>query len=62
MIDDLEPRSFSFNSPHGACPTCTGLGTQLVIDPELVLPDKTKSIKAGALVPWNKMPTEIAGG
>ncbi|HMQ29020.1 MAG TPA: hypothetical protein PKA98_23730, partial [Acidimicrobiales bacterium] len=34
MIDDLEPRSFSFNSPHGACPTCTGLGTQLVIDPE----------------------------
>ncbi len=60
MIDDLEPRSFSFNSPHGACPTCTGLGTQLVIDPELVLPDKTKSIKAGALVPWNKMPTEIS--
>src|SRR5947208_12734 len=59
-IDELEPRSFSFNSPHGACPTCTGLGTQLVIDPELVIPDRTKSIKAGALVPWNKMPTEIS--
>ncbi len=58
-IDELEPRSFSFNSPHGACPTCAGLGTQLVIDPELVIPDKTKSIKAGALVPWNRMPTEI---
>ncbi|HKF85963.1 MAG TPA: excinuclease ABC subunit UvrA, partial [Candidatus Limnocylindrales bacterium] len=59
-IDELEPRSFSFNSPHGACPTCTGLGTQLVIDPALVLPDRSKSIRAGALVPWNKMPTEIS--
>ncbi len=60
MIDELEPRSFSFNSPHGACPTCTGLGTQLVLDPALVIPDRTKSIKAGALAPWNKMPTEIS--
>ena len=60
MIDELEPRSFSFNSPHGACPTCTGLGTQLVIDPDLVIPDRSKSIRAGALVPWNKMPTEIS--
>ncbi len=59
-IDELEPRSFSFNSPHGACPTCTGLGTQLVIDPDLIIPDKSRSIKAGALVPWNKMPTEIS--
>ena len=59
-IDELEPRSFSFNSPHGACPTCTGLGTQLVIDPDLVMPDRTRSIKAGALAPWNKMPTEIS--
>ena len=50
-IDELEPRSFSFNSPHGACPTCTGLGTQLVMDPDLVIPDRTKSIRAGALVP-----------
>ena len=59
-IDELEPRSFSFNSPHGACPTCTGLGTQLVIDPALVIPDKRRSIRAGALAPWNKMPTEIS--
>ena len=59
-IDELEPRSFSFNSPHGACPTCTGLGTQLVIDPDLVIPDRSQSIRAGALVPWNKMPTEIS--
>jgi excinuclease ABC subunit A len=59
-IDDLEPRSFSFNSPHGACPTCTGLGTQLVIDPDLVIPDRNKSIRAGALAPWNKMPAEIS--
>jgi excinuclease ABC subunit A len=59
-IDELEPRSFSFNSPHGACPTCTGLGTQLVIDPERVIPDKHKSIRAGALAAWNKMPTEIS--
>ena len=60
MIDELEPRSFSFNSPHGACPTCTGLGTQLVIDPAMVIPDRSKSIRAGALAPWNKMPTEIS--
>jgi len=58
-IDELEPRSFSFNSPHGACPTCTGLGTQLVMDPDLVIPDRRKSVLAGALAPWNKMATEI---
>ena len=60
MIEDLEPRSFSFNSPHGACATCTGLGSQLVMDPGLVMPDRSKSIRAGALAPWNKMPTEIS--
>ncbi len=60
MIDELEPRSFSFNSPHGACPTCTGLGTQLVMEPDLVIPDTSKTIRNGALVPWNKMPTEIS--
>ena len=51
-MDELEPRSFSFNSPHGACPTCTGLGTQLEIDPDLVIPDRGRSIQLGALVPW----------
>ena len=56
--DELEPRSFSFNSPHGACPECTGLGTKLEIDPDLVIPDKAKSLANGALVPWARMPTD----
>src|SRR3954447_7015509 len=56
--DDLEPRSFSFNSPHGACPDCAGLGTRLEIDPDLVIPDKSKSLANGALVPWARMPTD----
>ncbi len=43
-VDELEPRSFSFNSPHGACPGCTGLGTKLEIDPDLVIPDRSKSL------------------
>jgi excinuclease ABC subunit A len=59
-LDELEPRSFSFNSPHGACPACTGLGTQLVIDPGLVVPDQAKSVAQGALLPWAKMPTEAS--
>jgi excinuclease ABC subunit A len=59
-IDELEPRSFSFNSPHGACPLCTGLGTRLEIDPDLVIPDKSKSLAKGALVPWAKMPTDAS--
>ena len=53
-IDELEPRSFSFNSPHGACPVCTGLGTQLVFDEDLVLPDRSLSLADGAFVPWSK--------
>jgi excinuclease ABC subunit A len=57
-IDELEPRSFSFNSPHGACPACTGLGTRLEIDPGLVIPDRSKSLAQGALVPWSRMPTD----
>ncbi|HKG18287.1 MAG TPA: excinuclease ABC subunit UvrA, partial [Candidatus Limnocylindrales bacterium] len=59
-IDELEPRSFSFNSPHGACPACTGLGTKLEIDPDLVIPDKSKSLANGALVPWARMPTDAS--
>jgi excinuclease ABC subunit A len=51
-LPELAPRIFSFNSPHGACPTCTGLGTRREIDPELVVPDPTLSISQGALVPW----------
>jgi excinuclease ABC subunit A len=49
---ELEPRIFSFNSPHGACDRCTGLGSQMEIDPELVVPDPTLSIAEGALAPW----------
>ena len=59
-IDELEPRSFSFNSPHGACPTCTGLGTRLEIDAELVIPDRSKSVLKGAVVPWSRMPTDAS--
>ncbi|OGO55490.1 MAG: excinuclease ABC subunit A [Chloroflexi bacterium RBG_16_70_13] len=59
-IDELEPRSFSFNSPHGACPTCTGLGTRLEIDPRLVIPDRSKSVLSGAVVPWSRMPTDAS--
>jgi excinuclease ABC subunit A len=50
---ELEPRSFSFNSPHGACPTCQGLGTQMEIDPDLVIPNKDLSLNQGAIRPWN---------
>jgi excinuclease ABC subunit A len=49
---ELEPRIFSFNSPHGACQRCTGLGSQMEIDPELVVPDPALSISEGAIAPW----------
>jgi excinuclease ABC subunit A len=52
-LPELEPRIFSFNSPHGACPRCTGLGAQQEIDPDLLVPDPTLSIGEGALVPWS---------
>ncbi|MFZ5915865.1 MAG: excinuclease ABC subunit UvrA [Chloroflexota bacterium] len=50
---ELEPRSFSFNSPHGACPVCQGLGTQMEIDPDLVIPNPDLSLEEGAIRPWN---------
>jgi excinuclease ABC subunit A len=52
--NELEPRNFSFNSPFGACPVCDGLGHKLEIDPDLVVKDKTKSIRGGAIEPWRK--------
>jgi excinuclease ABC subunit A len=52
-LPELEPRIFSFNSPHGACPRCTGLGAQLEIDPDLLVPDTSISLAEGALVPWS---------
>ncbi len=51
-IGELEPRMFSFNSPFGACPECDGLGHKLEVDPDLVIPDWTISLKKGAIVPW----------
>ena len=56
-VDELEPRSFSFNSPHGACPSCTGLGSRLEIDPDRVT-NKNLPLSAGALVPWARLPME----
>jgi len=51
-LGEIAPRTFSFNSPHGACPVCTGLGFKLEIDPELVIPNKEMSINQGAIRPW----------
>ena len=51
-LGEIEPRSFSFNSPHGACPDCTGLGITMEVDPELVIPDHSKSLSDGAIAPW----------
>ncbi|MFF2088056.1 excinuclease ABC subunit UvrA [Nocardia sp. NPDC058176] len=53
-IEDLEPRSFSFNSPYGACPDCTGLGIRKEVDPELVVPDPELSLAEGAIAPWSR--------
>lgn len=52
VLPELQPRIFSFNAPHGACPRCTGLGAQQEIDPDLLVPDPSLSIDDGALVPW----------
>jgi excinuclease ABC subunit A len=54
-LPEIAPRTFSFNSPHGACPTCTGLGTLLVIDPELIVTHPELSLAEGAIVPWSKV-------
>ncbi|GAB4098875.1 excinuclease ABC subunit UvrA [Sinomonas halotolerans] len=52
-IDEIEPRSFSFNNPFGACPACTGIGTKLEVDEELVVPDPELSLSEGAIAPWS---------
>lgn len=54
-IPELEPRTFSFNSPQGACPVCTGLGSRLVVDPELVIPNGRLTIAEGAIRPYNRI-------
>ena len=53
-IPEIEPRLFSFNNPFGACPTCDGLGSELKVSPELVIPDTSLSLKDGAIAPWSK--------
>src|SRR5258708_9742827 len=52
-FDELEPRSFSFNSPWGACPDCTGLGTRMEVDPELVVSDPDQTLAGGVIGPWS---------
>ncbi len=52
-FEELEPRSFSFNSPWGACPDCTGLGTRMEVDPDLVVPDSQATLEEGAISPWS---------
>jgi excinuclease ABC subunit A len=52
-VDDLEPRSFSFNSPYGACPECVGLGIRKEVDPDLVVPDPERTLAEGAVAPWS---------
>ncbi|MCC8416793.1 MAG: excinuclease ABC subunit UvrA [Rickettsia endosymbiont of Gnoriste bilineata] len=59
QITEIEPRIFSFNSPFGACPKCEGLGKELVLDKELIIPDGKISIKDGAIAPWGKISSKF---
>ena len=62
-LDEIEPRTFSFNAPYGACPVCTGLGFKLEIDPELIISDPDKSLAEGVIEPWSntKMTSQYYG-
>ncbi len=57
-LGEVEPRTFSFNSPHGACPECTGIGTTMVFDPDLIVPNKRLSPLEGAILPWSRLTTK----
>jgi len=57
-VPELEPRTFSFNSPHGACPVCTGIGSRMEVDPELVIPNGRLTIAEGAIRPYNRVNTD----
>jgi excinuclease ABC subunit A len=59
-LPELNPRNFSFNSPHGACPDCTGLGTRLEVDPELVIPNRKLTLAEGAIRPWSKTTSRLS--
>ncbi|OJY37694.1 MAG: excinuclease ABC subunit A [Rhizobiales bacterium 65-9] len=60
-IPEIEPRLFSFNNPFGACPTCDGLGHEMTIDPELVVPDESATLRGGAIAPWAKSTSPYYG-
>ncbi len=60
-IEEIEPRLFSFNNPFGACPACDGLGTENYMDPELVVPDDSKSLRDGVIMPWANSPSPYYG-
>ncbi len=57
-LDDIEPRTFSFNAPYGACPECTGIGSRLEVDPDLVVPDEEATLAGGAIAPWAQTSSE----
>ncbi|MFC4614853.1 excinuclease ABC subunit UvrA [Cellulomonas algicola] len=57
-LDEIEPRTFSFNAPYGACPECTGIGSRLEVDPDLIVPDEDLSLDEGAVAPWAQISSE----
>ncbi|HQY33264.1 MAG TPA: excinuclease ABC subunit UvrA [Actinotalea sp.] len=57
-LEEIEPRTFSFNAPYGACPECTGIGTRLEVDPDLVIPDEEATLAGGAVAPWSQTSSE----
>jgi len=60
-LEEMEPRTFSFNAPYGACPECTGIGVRLEVDPDLVVPDPSRSLAQGAIAPWEAMASDYFG-
>ncbi|GGB95278.1 excinuclease ABC subunit UvrA [Cellulomonas carbonis] len=57
-LEEIEPRTFSFNAPYGACPECTGIGTRLEVDPDLIIPDEDATLAEGAVAPWAQTSSE----
>ena len=57
-LEEMEPRTFSFNAPYGACPECTGIGVKLEVDPDLVIPDPSRSVREGAIAPWDAVASD----
>jgi len=60
-LEEMEPRTFSFNAPYGACPECSGIGIKLEVDPDLVVPDPELSLAKGAIAPWSNTSSEYFG-